>query len=324
MLKNNYRGTLEDGSVDHEFNYFNAFAPTDDTPDSDPSATFIASLAVGPLGAALDADFINCKCVTRNGLSQFERIFQCAEWILEPSSFELGEDSADADRRPHIAVMPFALVDPLPTDAEVEQFRAKVRELEEAGVFVVAEASDVPTLSRCSFINKIPGNVPEVFTASHLLSDLISLNPKSASGPGSIERSVKPDLTAAGTDVVGAVTFDQIDVTARNSGSGPAAAVIAGCVALMWQAVPEIRRNVPLTKRILAESSTYIDSDDCLPELKGPDENGNLRNNVFGYGRLECDRAVELARELFPPVMNGGKKGRKKQWSQCQCGFDEC
>src|SRR5262249_21393168 len=115
----------------------------------------------------------------------------------------------------------------------------------------------------------------------------------SSRGPVTIDGSnrVKPDITAPGVGVRSAVRGGGY---ASFSGTSMATPHVAGAVALLWSAYPDLRGRVGLTENILNESAVRVETSDCGA--------GNPQNNVYGFGRLDIKAAIDLAATSLSPT----------------------
>jgi hypothetical protein len=118
------------------------------------------------------------------------------------------------------------------------------------------------------------------------LADFSSLGPTSES-TGS---EMKPDLVAPGVDIYSTLPNNS---HGSMSGTSSAAAHVAGVVALMWSANPELRGNIDLTEKILFETA-----DPYKGVLPACVDNLSPRNNAVGYGILNALKAVEASLNL--------------------------
>ena len=95
---------------------------------------------------------------------------------------------------------------------------------------------------------------------------------------------LKPDLAAPGTSVRSTSRTSTTSYTSL-SGTSMATPHVAGAVALLWSAHPELRNNIPATEDVLNSSAVHLNSTLCS-------SNGSP-NNVFGFGRLDIKAAVD-------------------------------
>src|SRR5690606_18142228 len=104
----------------------------------------------------------------------------------------------------------------------------------------------------------------------------------SSRGPGQ-SGTVKPDIAAPGVGVLSTTRGG----SGYLDGTSMAAPHVAGAVALLWDAVPELLGNVPATRAILDASAHDVRDTSC----GGTTDD----NNVWGEGRLDVLAAYELA-----------------------------
>lgn len=64
---------------------------------------------------------------------------------------------------------------------------------------------------------------------------------------------------------------------------------VAGAVALLWSAQPELRNDVAATETILDQTAVPISSSSCGSGSPGSP------NNIFGFGRLDIKATVDAA-----------------------------
>lgn len=95
---------------------------------------------------------------------------------------------------------------------------------------------------------------------------------------------VKPDLAAPGVSVRSALRTGGYG---SSSGTSMATPHVAGAVALLWSAFPDLRGQIELTENILNESAVRVEESQC--DSKG------RPNNLYGYGRLDIKAAFDLA-----------------------------
>src|SRR5438128_1476043 len=157
-----------------------------------------------------------------------------------------------------------------------------------AGIMMVAGAGNDG--SNCSTI-MYPSAIYEAsYTVGALNTGTDTIANFSSRGPVTIDGSnrIKPDITAPGTDTRSSWnTSDNAYVTA--SGTSMATPHIAGAMALLWCARPELRHDITGSRTVLDEAAHHISSTQCGDA--GPP------NNVYGWGRIDIGAAVVL-----PPV----------------------
>ena len=108
--------------------------------------------------------------------------------------------------------------------------------------------------------------------------------PFSSRGPGQ-SGTVKPDIAAPGVHVLSTTRTG----TAYLNGTSMAAPHVAGAVALLWDAVPELVGDVPATRALLDASAHDEDDTSCGGTADD--------NNVWGEGRLDVLAAYRLTQE---------------------------
>jgi subtilisin family serine protease len=136
-------------------------------------------------------------------------------------------------------------------------------------------------------------NPPGIYDAAYSIGALNNGTDTIASfssrGPVTADGSnrLKPDLTAPGTNVRSSYGIGGPNAYAILSGTSMATPHVAGAVALLWSAHPELRNQLDATETVLNESALHILSNTCD---SGPPASPN---NTFGYGRLDALAAVQ-------------------------------
>jgi subtilisin family serine protease len=105
---------------------------------------------------------------------------------------------------------------------------------------------------------------------------------------------LKPDLAAPGVAVRSAIPGDTY---ALMSGSSMATPHVAGAIALLWSARPELRNQIPRTEEILDQTAVDVTSALC--------SSSGVPNNTYGWGRLDIKAAVDLIPVAVDPVVPG-------------------
>jgi subtilisin family serine protease len=106
---------------------------------------------------------------------------------------------------------------------------------------------------------------------------------------------LKPDIVAPGVGVLSAMPNDTY---AYNDGTSMAGPHVAGVVALMWSANPDLIGDVELTETILAETAAPYDyGRHGVPACA---EGAVTPNNAVGYGIVDAYAAVQQALQVGP------------------------
>jgi hypothetical protein len=152
-----------------------------------------------------------------------------------------------------------------------------------AGIMTVASAGN--SGSSCSTVSDPPSYHAEVYTVGALgtgtdtIADFSSRGPATADGSG----RRKPDITAPGTGTRSAIPTNAYTSL---SGTSMASPHVAGAVALLWSARPELKNNLDLTEQLLDEAAAHISDSTCDPA------GTTWPNNTYGYGRLDIYAAM--------------------------------
>jgi subtilisin family serine protease len=146
-----------------------------------------------------------------------------------------------------------------------------------AGIFFVVAAGN--TGPECGSLTDPPARYPGAFTVAAVNSDrmVAGFSSRGRSGDGPM-----PDLAAPGADVVSALPGGRYGALSGTSMAGPH---VAGAVALLWSAVPELVGDVDRTERLLQETARPV---------RGGLDCG--RKPTVGSGILDVHAAVKAAR----------------------------
>ncbi|MFC8851094.1 MULTISPECIES: S8 family serine peptidase [unclassified Micromonospora] len=96
--------------------------------------------------------------------------------------------------------------------------------------------------------------------------------------------ATRPDIAAPGVDVVSSLPGGGYGSA---SGTSMAAPHVAGAIALLWSAVPNLRRDVATTRELLDRTAHDRDDDQC--------GGTTADNNVYGEGTLDAYALVSTA-----------------------------
>src|SRR5947207_6663525 len=226
------------------------------------------------IGMAPGAKWIGCRNMdTGNGTPA--RYIECMQWFLAPTRLD-GSDP-DPTKAPDISNNSWEC--PSSEGCSFDTLQAAVEAQAAAGIMMVSAAQN--SGPACSTVQNPPGIYEATYTAGALNTGTDTIASFSSRGPVTVDGSnrIKPDISAPGTNTRSATnTADNAYTIA--SGTSMATPHIAGCVALLWSARPELRPDLDATEAALNNSAVHINSTAC--------SSSGIPNNVFGWGRLDA------------------------------------
>ena len=293
-LSEQYRGRGANG-FDHRYNWFDPYGGSAVPTDSGNHGTHVMGIMVGrglsasapAVGVAPGARWIAARACSARDCAEIQ-IILAAQWMLAPT--DLDGQNPRPDLRPHVINNSWT------AGRNNPWFNGYVNSWRAAGIYPVFAAGNAGNTQSCGTVQS-PGEYAEV-TAVGASDSRDALASFSSIGPTEDGR-IKPDLVAPGSGVLSTVADQRSYAT--NSGTSMAAPHIAGAVALLWSANPDLISDYDTTYAALTSSAVPIElSDrfdgagfaDCRPNL--------LPNNLIGYGRLNIYTAVAQARVDIP------------------------
>ncbi|MEM1328342.1 MAG: S8/S53 family peptidase [Bacteroidota bacterium] len=308
-LIDQYRGNRGD-VIDHNYNWHDAIRSINplNNPENDASlnpcglnsffpcddnnhGTHTMGTAVGEapdnqIGVAPEARWIGCRNMERGYGTPFTYL-ECFEWFLAPTNLQ--NENPRPDLAPHVIINSWSC--PEIEGCTPDNFallQVAVKNLKASGVVVVVSAGNSGN-SGCASISTPAAIFQESFTVGAInRNDTIAAF--SSRGPVTYGGAtyIKPNVAAPGIGVRSAIRGDRYATFSGTSMAGPH---VAGAVALMISANPELAGQVEEIERILEQTAIGM-----MPELIC-NENGervNL-NNSYGHGRVDALAAVEAA-----------------------------
>lgn len=221
------------------------------------------------VGVAPDAQWVSCKFLTAGGSGNYNDCLKCYEFMLAPGG--------DSDKRPHVVSNSYG--GGVPTAALERALDA----LMAAGVEMVFAAGN--SGSRCSSI-LLPAMYPQALSVGALNRNSDTIATFSSRGPGR-NAGLKPEVSAPGANVR---STSNSGGYRSASGTSMACPHVAGVIALIWSAKPELARNIEETRKILYTTSKKQESTLCSSPQRTP-------NNVYGHGTVNTLAAVESAED---------------------------
>jgi len=150
--------------------------------------------------------------------------------------------------------------------------------------------------SACYTVNDPPAIYANVLTVAASGYQTSTIATYSSRGPVTVDgsRRPKPDITAPGSTVRSSYPTSRY---VSLSGTSMASPHITGIIALLWQARPDLERNIAATTKILLDTAISRPATTCAT-VQNISVRGDTRNNVYGYGELDSQAAVTAALSL--------------------------
>lgn len=272
-LAASYRGRNPDGTVDHNYNWFDpaGVCPTAAPCDNNDHGTHTMGTMVGldgdnVIGVAPGAKWIAAKGCESSTCSRTS-LLAAGQWIVAPT--DLNGENPRPDLAPDIVNNSWgsSLDDPWYTEI-VSSWVA-------AGIFpAFSNGNSGPSCNTSGS----PGRYTISYSsgAFDINNTIASFSSRGSGDNGDI----KPNISAPGVNVRSSTRTGY----AAFSGTSMASPHTAAAVALMWSASPAIQGDIAETRRILDETAIDVADTSC----GGTAED----NNVYGEGRLDAYAAV--------------------------------
>ncbi len=293
-IRNKYRGwDAASATADHRYSWHDAIDDSATPWDDNDHGTHTVGTMVGDddagqqIGVAPGARWIACRNMDR-GLGTPARYIECMEWALAP--YPPGGDPL-RDGRPEFApqIANNSWGCPPSEGCDAKSFDQALARLRRAGIWMIAAAgNDGPS---CNSMGNPPSISSDVFTVGAVSRSRTTAY-FSSRGPVTIDGSnrLKPDLSAPGDGVRSSVRGGGYS---SFSGTSMASPHVAGCAALLWSAVPQLRGQLEISECLLRRSAqnpvhNYF-SQSCggIPQDTYP-------NAVAGWGIINIDDALSL------------------------------
>jgi subtilisin family serine protease len=158
-----------------------------------------------------------------------------------------------------------------------------VQNVRAAGIVPVVAAGNAGPSCETVANDGPPAQYDESYTvgATTMANGLASF---SSRGPASFmgDTFIKPDIVAPGASVRSSVPTNSYAIF---DGTSMATPHIAGAIALIYSAKPNLIGNVDGTEQLINRAATHFNSSAC-------ESNGSFPNNLFGWGLLNVAKAV--------------------------------
>lgn len=300
-LQHHYRGWSAT-AVDHNYNWhdaihqkdvqnstenplgYNLTAPADDNFHG----THTMGIVVGDdgagnqIGMAPGARWIGCRNMDR-GAGTPATYSECFQWLIAPT--DLSGNNPDPSKAPDV-INDSWLCPPAEGCTDPWMLQTLVQNVRAAGIVVVASAGN--SGPNCSTITWPPALYDASFSVGATdNSDAIAYF--SSRGPvvSGSNTLVKPNVSAPGVVVRSSTLNGQYATASGTSMAGPH---VAGLVALLISAHPELRGQVDGIERIIEHTAVPLTSTQDCGGIPG----SQVPNAVFGWGRVNALAALGL------------------------------
>jgi subtilisin family serine protease len=310
-LKNQYRGYLASSdSVDHNYNWHDAIhaisplnsdslnpcgldsrEPCDDQGHGTHTmGTMIGLDGDNEIGVAPEAKWCGCRNMERGWGSPFTYI-ECFQWFLAPT--DLNNENPDPTKSPHVINNSWGCPQIEGCDtSNWEVMNQVINILRLAGIVVVASAGN--SGNACFTVSDPPAMFEGSFSVgATAMNDTIANF--SSRGSVAVDSSfrTKPNVSAPGVGVRSARPGGFYGHASGTSMAGPH---VAGLVALIISANPNLAGKVDIIEDIIEQSSVPKTTDQACGGIPGT----QVPNNTYGFGRIDALAAVEAAVALIP------------------------
>ena len=311
-LKHQYRGyNAEADTVDHNYNWHDAIheingnnpdsinpcgldvlAPCDDYGHGTHTmGTMVGLDGDNQIGVAPEAEWCGCRNMERGWGAPYTYI-ECFEWFLAPT--DLQNQNPDPSKAPHVINNSWGCPTVEGCDAtNFEIMNMVVNNLRASGIVVVVSAGN--SGSGCGSVDT-PAPIFEGSFSVGATAPNDTIAGFSSRGPVSVDGSnrLKPNVSAPGVWVRSSVPGGGYEFSSGTSMAGPH---VAGLVALIISANPELAGQVDVIEDIIEQTAVPKTTDQNCGEIPGSE----VPNNTYGFGRVDALAAVNAALALIEP-----------------------
>jgi subtilisin family serine protease len=294
-LKPHYRG-WDGQNADHDYNWHDSIhdsvsnpcgndstQPCDDVGHgSHTTGTMTGDDGAGnQIGMAPGAKWIGCRNMDQ-GSGTPARYIECMQWFLAPTRID--GSNPDPTKAPDITNNSWEC--PPSEGCSADTLQAAVEAQAAAGIMMCSAAQN--SGPNCSTVQNPPGIYEATYTVGALNTGTDTIASFSSRGPVTADGSnrIKPDITAPGNRTRSCTNASDSSY-ASFSGTSIATPLIAGAMALLWSAHPELQNQIDASRTAMNNAAHFISSTQCGDA--GPP------NNVYGWGRVDILAAVQGA-----------------------------
>ena len=281
-IREQYRGFKQSD----DYNWFDPWDGTISPNDEGGHGTHTMGtiLGKGGIGVAPKAEWIGCVNLDRN-LANPALYLDCMQFMLAP--FPVGGNpffDGDPTKAAHVLNNSWGCPNIEGCDPNSLLFAAN--NLRDAGIFVVVSTgNDGPN---CETVESPLSLYDSVFSVGAIdqlgnMADFSSRGPVTADGSGRI----KPDIVAPGVGILSSLPEGTYGA---NSGTSMAGPHLAGVVALIWSAQPNLIGDIDATEQLIIDTAQPYTGSTSLGCFSG-----DTPSNAYGYGVVDVYEVVKKA-----------------------------
>jgi len=237
------------------------------------------------IGVAPDAKWIACRNMER-GIGTPASYIECFEWFLAPT--DLNGENPDPAMAPHVITNSWSCPEMEGCNpGNFHLMQMAVDNLKASGVVVVVSAGN--SGSNCSTVST-PAAIFENSFSVGATEQNDTIAGFSSRGAVMVDSSgrLKPNVAAPGVGVRSCIRNGAYSTSSGTSMAGPH---VAGMVALLVSAKPELAGQVEVIESIIEQTAKPMLSEQDCGGFSGME----IPNAVYGYGRVDAPAAVEEA-----------------------------
>jgi len=226
------------------------------------------------IGVAPAASWIACRNM-EEGWGTPSTYIECFEWFIAPT--DLNNENPDPTKAPHVFANSWSCPESEGCNssnfAVMEQV---VNNVKNAGIVIVVSTGNAG--NQCGTVDRPAAMYENSFSVgatrpNDTIAGFSSRGPVEIDGSGRL----KPNISAPGTSVRSSVLNGNYAAYSGTSMAGPH---VAGVVALLISAKPELAGQVDEIEDILEQSAVPKHTDENCGGIPGT----NVPNNTYGYG----------------------------------------